>query len=100
MSAALTRLHTWAAQQATTDPDEDARPLWCQIRDEVGRYLDESRAPMEGDQPLWEEPRPTDRLCDDHARSLLHWRTLWPWESDEDYATRCETTANQCKECE
>lgn len=53
MSAALTRLHACATQQATDDPDTGARPLWCQIRDEVGHYLDESRTPMEGDQPLW-----------------------------------------------
>lgn len=38
----LERLHAWAVDQAATDPDTGARPLWAQIRDEVGRYLDET----------------------------------------------------------
>lgn len=42
MSAALRVLRDWAAQQATTDPDTAARPVWAQIRDEVGHYLDET----------------------------------------------------------
>ena len=35
----LERLHAWAVDQATTDPDTGARPLWAQIRDEVAAYL-------------------------------------------------------------
>ena len=55
-NSALVTLSKYAAIMATEDTDEDARPLWGQIRDEVDAYLDpEDRAPGPLDEPLWGE---------------------------------------------